>query len=155
MTWLQYNVRISKYLSITYVQPHREYVCSYSSEWMNFWNWRTYINRKMGSVVDLVMQGFGSLSGYSGAAEVSMSWCWHLPHHHVDTRNDWKTINWVSTWWKISDPNLGQTKSHPLSESGCSLSNQSQCRLGIARTLNQDQNKKMMEWGAAEIRINL
>ena len=35
--------------------------------------------------------------------------------------------------------NLGQTQSHPLSESGCFLSNRSQYRLNIARTLNKDK----------------
>ena len=35
--------------------------------------------------------------------------------------------------------NLGWTQSHPLSGSGCFLSNRSQYRLNIARTLNKDQ----------------
>ena len=37
--------------------------------------------------------------------------------------------------------NLGQTQSHPLSEYGCSLSNRSPCRLGIALMLNKDQKR--------------
>ena len=39
----------------------------------------------------------------------------------------------------VSGLNLGQTQSHPLSESGCFLPNRSRHRLGIARTLNKDQ----------------
>ena len=41
-----------------------------------------------------------------------------------------------------SGSNLSQTQSHPLSESGCFLSNRSQYRLNIARTLNKDQKKR-------------
>ena len=42
-----------------------------------------------------------------------------------------------------SGSNLSQTQSHPLSESGCFLSNRSQNRLNIARTLNKDQKKNI------------
>ena len=41
----------------------------------------------------------------------------------------------------VSSSNLGQTQTHPLTESGCFLSNRSQYRLDIARTLNEDQKK--------------
>ena len=81
-------------------------------------------------------------------------WCWHFLHQHgtgeadgegirpqADAGIDWEAINCVSTWWGnhregVSSSNLGQAQSHPLSESGCFLSNQSQHRLGIARTKN-------------------
>ena len=43
-----------------------------------------------------------------------------------------------------SGSNLSQTQSHPLSESGCFLSNRSQYRLNIARMLNKDQKKKLL-----------
>ena len=42
----------------------------------------------------------------------------------------------------VSGSNLCQTQSYPLSESGCFLSSWSQNRLGIARTVNEDQKKR-------------
>ena len=39
----------------------------------------------------------------------------------------------------VKGANLGQTQSHPLSESGCFLSMWSQYRLGIAPVLNPDK----------------
>ena len=87
-----------------------------------------------------------------------MAWFWHFLNQHgtgaadsegirpeTDTGNGWEAINWVSTWWGIvgrgPGSNLSQSQSHPLSESGCFLSNRSQYRLNIARTLNKDQKK--------------
>ena len=40
---------------------------------------------------------------------------------------------------RVSGSNLSQTQIHPLSEAGRFLSNRSQHRLGIARTLNKDK----------------
>ena len=96
--------------------------------------------------------------GYSTTVWVTMAWFWHFLNQHgtwaadsegirpeTDTGNGWEAINWVSTWWGIvgrgSGSKLSQTQSHPLSESGCFLSNRSQYRLNIARTLNKDQKK--------------
>ena len=41
----------------------------------------------------------------------------------------------------VSGSILGQSQSHPVSESGCFLSNRSQHQLGLVRTLNKDQKK--------------
>ena len=43
------------------------------------------------------------------------------------------------SWGGGSGLNLGHAQSHPLSGSGCFLSNRSQHRLGIDQTLNRDQ----------------
>ena len=94
-----------------------------------------------------------------------MTWYWHFLYQpgtgtadsegirpETDTGNGWEVKNWVSTGLmrnhgeEVSGSNLGQTQSHPLTESGCFLSNRLQYRLNIARTLNKDQKKKKKEW---------
>ena len=45
----------------------------------------------------------------------------------------------------VSGPSLGQTQSHPLSESGCFLPNRSQHQIVIARAaVNNDQNNCLL-----------
>ena len=59
---------------------------------------------------------------------------WH------STGNGWKELKWVSTWWGRDQ--RFESRSDPKSPSlgsGCFLSNWSQHRLGIVRTLNRDQ----------------
>ena len=85
-----------------------------------------------------------SWSGYSGTVWVSMTWCWHFPHQHgtgeAECMENWHWKKIEESWPGIEGSEvwiLARTKSHPLSESGCFLSNRSQRRLGIPQTVKK------------------
>ena len=86
-----------------------------------------------------------------------MSWWWHLPHQHgtgaaygkgirpeTDNREAIHRESPPDEGIKgVSSSNLGQTQSHPLSESCCFLSNRSPHGLGIAQALNKKSSKDL------------